>query len=386
MSARVLRAALYLVCCGVGGLLFYLGGLGFVRSEMVGVDVHSLPHVLLPYAFLMIGMLVGFLVGGRLADRADRFSSRLHDMTTQDLLLGGTGAILGAIVVAVIMVPVATAVHMRYFLVLYLTAMVLGAFVGFETLLAVKGEIGLLFGSRSKEPPVETDLERMKGGKILDTNVIIDGRVLDVCHAGFLQGTIYIPGFVLDELQYIADSADSLKRARGRRGLDILNQMRKDSHVLARDLDHLVPEASPVDVKLVSMAKQLSADIVTNDYNLNKVAELQGVLVLNINQLANSLKPVVMAGEEMSVTVIKEGKELNQGIGYLDDGTMIVVENARRFVGETVDVVVTSVLQTVAGKMIFASPKGDHDREEELLGRNIRSYSSSGQRRKARPQ
>jgi uncharacterized protein YacL len=225
----------------------------------------------------------------------------------------------------------------------------------------------------------------MKGGKLLDTNVIIDGRVADVSRAGFLQGCVYIPGFVLDELQYIADSADPLKRARGRRGLDILNAMRKEAKILARDLDHLIPNSAPVDQKLVALAKRLGADIVTNDYNLNKVAELQGVTVLNINQLANALKPVVMAGEEMTVSIIKEGKEINQGIGYLDDGTMIVVENARRLLGETLDVVVTSVLQTVAGKMIFAAPKSEHEQEEELLGRNIRSYSSGGPRRKTRP-
>jgi uncharacterized protein YacL len=227
--------------------------------------------------------------------------------------------------------------------------------------------------------------------KILDTNVIIDGRVSDVCRTGFIEGTIYVPGFVLDELQHIADSSDSLKRARGRRGLDILNQMRSELSLLVRSLDAKA-EAAPheeVDSKLVKLAKKLGGAIVTNDFNLNKVAELQGVPVLNINELANALKPVVLPGEEMSVAVIKEGKEMSQGIGYLDDGTMIVIEGARRRIGETLDVVVSSVLQTVAGKMIFAQIKAGHDDGYEPengdgpqdMGQGPRSYSGGRPRR-----
>lgn len=343
---------------------------------------------LFPFAFATVGVLVGFLVGGWLARHLQRFKKRVQELSTQEALFGIVGGVIAGVVVAVLMFPLSNSMKTMgeiFFPIFYVAAVVVGGLVGFETFLAFRGELASLLGSRVAEPAGPSDLDRMKGGKLLDTNVIIDGRVADVRRAGFLQGAIYVPGFVLDELQYIADSADALKRARGRRGLDILNQMRKESEVLARDLDHLIPDNAPVDVKLVSLARCLEADIVTNDYNLNKVAELQGVMVLNLNQLANALKPVVVAGEEMKITVIKEGKELNQGIGYLDDGTMIVVENARRFVGETLDVVVTSVLQTVAGKMIFATPKMDHDREEELLGRNIRSYSSGGPRRKIRP-
>ncbi len=195
--------------------------------------------------------------------------------------------------------------------------------------------------------------------KILDTNVIIDGRVADVCRTGFIEGEIYVPGFVLDELQHIADSSDSLKRARGRRGLDILNAMNASLPLQVRSLDTKAEYAphEEVDAKLVKLAKHLQGAIVTNDFNLNKVAQLQGVEVLNINELANALKPVVLPGEEMRVVVIKEGKEMNQGIGYLDDGTMIVIEGARRRIGETLEVVVASVLQTNAGKMIFAAIK-----------------------------
>jgi len=362
-----------------------------VVSNDVGTTLLGPWAWLFPLALAMVGILLGGLIAARLSNWVDRFIVRVQEMSSHDLAIGGLGAIPGSLVVIAMMIPVSSIISNMnliggtYFLLFYIVAVLVGGWGGFETFLAVKGEITGLFGTRVVETLDPTDEDRMKGGKLLDTNVIIDGRVADVSRAGFLQGCVYIPGFVLDELQYIADSADPLKRARGRRGLDILNAMRKEAKILARDLDHLIPNSAPVDQKLVALAKRLGADIVTNDYNLNKVAELQGVTVLNINQLANALKPVVMAGEEMTVSIIKEGKEINQGIGYLDDGTMIVVENARRLLGETLDVVVTSVLQTVAGKMIFAAPKSEHEQEEELLGRNIRSYSSGGPRRKTRP-
>jgi len=193
--------------------------------------------------------------------------------------------------------------------------------------------------------------------KILDTSVIIDGRIADICETGFVEGTLVIPQFVLRELQHIADSSDTLKRNRGRRGLDILQRIQKkvDVPVKIHDLDF--PEIKEVDGKLVAMAKLLNAKVITNDFNLNKVAELHGVSVLNINELANSLKPVVLPGEDMKVYVLKEGKEYNQGIAYLDDGTMVVIDNGRRSIGQTVEVCVTSVLQTTAGRMIFTRLK-----------------------------
>lgn len=193
--------------------------------------------------------------------------------------------------------------------------------------------------------------------KILDTSVIIDGRIADICETGFLEGILVIPNFVLNELQMIADSADSIKRNRGRRGLDILNKMQKDQSVMVKISDMDFPEISEVDAKLVKLGKVMKGKIVTNDFNLNKVAEFHGVPVLNINQLSNALKPVVLPGEEMSVTLIKEGKDPNQAIGYLDDGTMVVVENGRRRLNEDVTVTVTSVLQTTAGRMIFTRLK-----------------------------
>lgn len=194
--------------------------------------------------------------------------------------------------------------------------------------------------------------------KILDTSVIIDGRIADICDTGFLEGILVIPNFVLNELQAIADSADSIKRNRGRRGLDILNKMQKDQSIMVKISDMDFADIPEVDAKLVKLAKVMNAKVMTNDFNLNKVAEFHGVPVLNINQLSNSLKPVVLPGEEMQVALIKTGKDPDQAIGYLDDGTMVVVENGRRRLNDEVEVVVTSVLQTTAGRMVFTRLKG----------------------------
>jgi uncharacterized protein YacL len=220
--------------------------------------------------------------------------------------------------------------------------------------------LGLVLGAKHGEwlePARLVSLFRATGPqrryKILDTSVIIDGRVADVCETGFVDGTLVIPQFVLKELQLVADSGDSLKRNRGRRGLDILQKIQKMSgvEVVISDLDF--PDIREVDLKLIELARSMQGKIVTNDFNLNKVAQLRGVEVLNVNELANSLKPVVLPGEIMKVFILKEGKEYNQGVAYLDDGTMVVVDNARKMISKTIDIVVTSVLQTTAGKMIF---------------------------------
>ncbi len=190
--------------------------------------------------------------------------------------------------------------------------------------------------------------------KVLDTSVIIDGRIADICKTQFIEGPLIIPEFVLEELRHIADSSDGLKRNRGRRGLDILKIIQQDLPIQVDIVDTDFEDVSEVDVKLLKLALKIDGYVVTNDYNLNKVADLQGVPVLNINELANAVKPIVLPGEEMVVTVVKEGKEMNQGVAYLDDGTMIVVEGGRKHISETIGVVVTSVLQTAAGRMIFA--------------------------------
>jgi uncharacterized protein YacL len=220
--------------------------------------------------------------------------------------------------------------------------------------------LGVVIGGRKGEwlePSRLVTLFRAAGPerhyKILDTSVIIDGRIADLCDTGFMDGTLVIPQFVLKELQLVADSSDSMKRNRGRRGLDILQKVQKMTgvEVVISDVDF--PEVREVDLKLIELARTLSGKIVTNDFNLNKVAQLRGVDVLNINELANALKPVVLPGEIMKVFILKEGKEYNQGVAYLDDGTMVVVDNARKMISKTIDIVVTSVLQTTAGKMIF---------------------------------
>ena len=197
------------------------------------------------------------------------------------------------------------------------------------------------------------DSSRLHQYKVLDTSVIIDGRIADICETGFLDGTLVVPQFVLRELQQVADSSDSLKRNRGRRGLDILQKIQKMSGVHVQIVETDFPEVREVDLKLIELARKMSGKIVTNDFNLNKVAQLRGVAVLNINELANSLKPVVLPGEVLRVFVIKEGKEQGQGVAYLDDGTMVVVDQGRKALGRTIEVTVTSVLQTTAGKMIF---------------------------------
>ncbi|HET8760447.1 MAG TPA: PIN domain-containing protein [Nitrospiria bacterium] len=202
------------------------------------------------------------------------------------------------------------------------------------------------------------------GRKLLDTSVIIDGRVADLCDTGFLEGNLLVPQFILQELQHIADSSDTLKRARGRRGLDILHRIQNMPGVTVTILDEDVPQVKDVDAKLVALAKKLDAKIVTNDLNLNKVAGLQGVRVLNTNELSNALRPVVLPGEPMRVLVQREGKETGQGVAYLDDGTMIVVDDGRKYIGRHVEVVVTSVLQTAAGRMIFTRLREDADRGE----------------------
>jgi len=236
--------------------------------------------------------------------------------------------------------------------------------------------LGLVIGARFGQERLSGEAHRATGIsgrgnslKVLDTSAIIDGRVADLCETGFLEGTFLVPQFILNELQHIADSSDSLKRARGRRGLDILNKIQKMAELDVRVVEEDFPQVKEVDAKLVVLAKKVGGKIITNDLNLNKVAELQGVRVLNINDLCNALRPVVLPGEMIRVFVLKEGKEAGQGVAYLDDGTMIVVDNARRHIGRNVDVIVTSVLQTTAGRMIFTRLKEETEREELQVAR-----------------
>ena len=258
-------------------------------------------------------------------------------------ILGIIGAYLMTLVIGDSMSDLATKSFLQIVVMLLMSyvGLVVGANKG--DLLNL-GALGGLFGG---EKPSK------KSYKILDTSVIIDGRIADICETGFLDGVLVIPQFVLRELQLVADSADSLKRNRGRRGLDILQRIQKMAHLNVQIVEDDYPQIRDVDMKLIELARNYDSKIVTNDFNLNKLAQLQGVQVLNINELANSLKPIVLPGEIMRVFILKEGKEYNQGVAYLDDGTMVVVDNAKKMISKTIDISVTSVLQTTAGKMIF---------------------------------
>lgn len=231
--------------------------------------------------------------------------------------------------------------------------------------------MGIRFATEGWPPaiPAATGIGKGRTKKLLDTSVIIDGRIADLCETGFIEGTLVVPHFILQELQHISDSSDGLKRARGRRGLDILNVIQKITTINVEVVEDDFPHVKEVDTKLIELAKQMDAKVLTNDFNLNKVAGIQGVKVLNINDLCNALKPVVLPGETIRVFVLKEGKEAGQGVAYLDDGTMVVVDHAKRWIGKTVDVIVTSVLQTSAGRMIFTRIKEETEHEELSFAR-----------------
>ena len=326
-------------------------------------------------AFLLLGMLLGYLLSPSVYGLFATVRRKVEQMSAQEKLALFVGLMIGLVLTVLIVASLHPNVWMN------LVIAIVFCYLGVVAAMSMKEQLRL-----APAVPEKVSAEAATGRpKILDTNVIIDGRIADICRAGFLEGPILVPQFVLDELQQIADSGDSLKRARGRRGLDILNQMRKDIALQVRPFSASIEgESDEVDAKLVRMAQEARGVIVTNDYNLNKVAELQGVLVMNVNELANALKPVVLPGEEMTVALIKEGKEANQGIGYLDDGTMIVVEQGKKYIGDTLDVIVTSVLQTVAGKMIFASPRDERLELEESVERVDRFDRGGGPRRKVR--
>ncbi|HMD71432.1 MAG TPA: PIN domain-containing protein [Bryobacteraceae bacterium] len=277
------------------------------------------------------------------------FEVRLEHVSLKRLIGAACGSVLGIIgayLMSLILDKAGADKFLQVCLLLWMTyiGLVVGAKKGDMLNLAA---LGLFGGEKSSK----------RTFKILDTSVIIDGRIADIAETGFLDGVLVIPQFVLRELQLVADSADSMKRNRGRRGLDILQRVQKMAHLSVQIVEEDFPQVRDVDMKLIELAKVFDCKIVTNDFNLNKVAQLHGVEVLNINELANSLKPIVLPGETMRVFILKEGKEHNQGVAYLDDGTMVVVDNAKRMISKTIDISVTSVLQTTAGKMIF----GKHD-------------------------
>ncbi len=310
---------------------------------------------------MFLGALILFLLTLLFIDSIIKWLKLIEEFFLKipvvDFIFGIIGLILGLVVATLLSTSINNIPVVNFFVPI-IFAFLFGYF-GFRIGYKKRDElISLLsFNKFNKEKGIKKDTGLKYENKILDTSVIIDGRIADICKTGFIDGKLVIPGFVLEELQHIADSADTLKRNRGRRGLDILNKIRKELDISVIIYEGDFEEIQEVDSKLVKLAKILEGKVVTNDYNLNKVCELQGVPVLNINDLSNAVKPVVLPGEEMNVQVIKDGKEHNQGIAYLDDGTMIVVEDGREFINRHIDVLVTSVLQTSAGRMIFAKPK-----------------------------
>ena len=330
----------------------------FLRMGVFGSTVATI----MSFIFSAIaGGILGFLIAPFFIKHLWRFTywveARLNKMPVYDVLAGSIGLAIGLIIAnllgsAFLPIPIVGSY------VPGVISIILG-YLGINIAIRKRDELFSLFGSIpwvGKDKPKEKQASNYQY-KILDTSVIIDGRIADICKSGFVEGTLLIPIFVLEELQHIADSSDLLKRNRGRRGLDILNRMQKELGMYVQIDNRDFDDITEVDSKLVKLGQMINGRVVTNDYNLNKVAELQGVSVLNINELSNAVKPVVLPGEEMTVHVVKDGKEFGQGVAYLDDGTMIVVDGGKKHMGETVGVLVTSVLQTAAGRMIFAKPK-----------------------------
>lgn len=405
MLDKAIKFFITLTCAIIGGvalrqaspfLISYIN-LEFFQIE-TGIFELTLASLVCILLGAIIGSLAGFFVSPYLIDKLKKFTSfvekQLSKMPINDVIAGAVGLAIGLIIAnllgsAFAHIPVVG----NYLPIIF--SIVLG-YLGIRLTIKKRKELAGSFdfiphvlrdALRSREPvakenkaelktadepapeenpPVEkakVNLVKLKENKdknykLLDTNVIIDGRIADICKTGFLEGTLLIPVFVLEELQYIADSSDTLRRVRGRRGLDVLQKIREDESTLEVEIMNVdFDDVQGVDSKLVRLAQKLGGKIITNDFNLNKVAQLRGVSVLNINELSNAVKPVVIPGETMRVQVVKDGKEPGQGVAYLDDGTMIVIENGHRYLSRTISVEVTSALQTSAGRMIFAKPR-----------------------------
>ncbi|WP_091234617.1 PIN/TRAM domain-containing protein [Fontibacillus panacisegetis] len=357
----MLKKSLLMAFGLVGAWFGYtLEGTALLLPEPIGTwfgDMNPiLSHLIMAVAGACLFLLLFSLVAEVVAAKIKKWISSLTRIPMNEMAAGAAGLTAG-LLLSLMLYPVLSWFGSLEELARLALSGLLG-YIGLYVGLEKKEELSSLWKSGSWKNGAGIEEERkLEEHKILDTSVIIDGRIADICKTGFIEGTIVIPEFVLEELQHIADSSDLLKRNRGRRGLDILNKIQKELDVNVMIYEGDFEEISEVDSKLVKLAKVLQGKVVTNDFNLNKVCELQRVSVLNINDLANAVKPVVLPGEEIMVQVIKDGKEHGQGVAYLDDGTMIVVEGGRDFIGSITEVLVTSVLQTSAGRMIFAKPK-----------------------------
>ncbi len=336
-----------------------LGILGFYAGNGLSTYYPS-QQLLITIAATVLGGLLGLWLGPYLTIRPVRgLRAQMTRLSTETLFAGFIGLVAGLLTGALLAYPLSL-LPSPFGKILPFVGVLLFAYFGVAIFIMRQSDIaGLLGGFSSRHEDGSTaNWSQASRTILLDTSVIIDGRVADIARTGFLPGTLLIPRFVLNELQYIADSPDGMRRARGRRGMEVLAELQKAPSVLVRISDIDVDGVREVDDKLVILARQMKCPILTNDYNLNRIAELQGVSILNINELANAVKSVVLPGELMEVTVIQEGKEINQGVGYMEDGTMVVVENGNRYLNQQVHVTVTKVLQTAAGRMIFARPEG----------------------------
>ena len=382
MLDRVLRFFIILLLAIAGGALLNMATpllTSFISTEILKTEMGIFKLSLAGFLSILFGAgagaVLGFLLSPFFIRKLKGFAvfveAQLNKMPTHDVVAGAIGLLIGLIIANLLgyafsKIPVVG----EYIPVVF--SIVLG-YLGIHIMIKKRSELVGIFdfipkfmkemvkireakqAAAPKAPAVEKN--EQPSYKLLDTSVIIDGRIADICETGFLEGTLLIPVFVLEELQHIADSADALKRVRGRRGLDILQKIRQESRMKVKITEEDFEDIPEVDSKLVQLAQQVGGKIITNDFNLNKVAQLRGVEVLNINALSNAVKPVVIPGESMQVAIVKSGKEAGQGVAYLEDGTMIVVENGNRYMGETIEVEVTSALQTAAGRMIFAKPK-----------------------------
>ena len=383
MLEKVLRFFITLIFAILGGALMQLASpllTLFLSTEVLKLDLGLFGLTLASLVCILVGAVLGgvlgFITTPLFTATLKRFTywveTQLNKMPIHDVIAGAAGLAIGLIIANLLgaafsNIPLVGA----YFPVVF--SIVFG-YLGIHITIKKRKEVGDLFGtlpnliSKSREVKAQAKAKEALGQiskeqkssklyKLLDTSVIIDGRIADICETGFIDGALLIPEFVLEELQHIADSSDALKRVRGRRGLDVLQRIRMESKMEVEITSQDFDDIAEVDSKLVRLAQVVGGKLITNDFNLNKVAELRDVPVLNINELSNAVKPVVIPGETMRVSVVKEGKEPGQGVAYLDDGTMIVIENGRRHINNTIEVEVTSALQTAAGRMIFAKPR-----------------------------
>ena len=348
MSIEFIFRIIGMIVIGVGGVWF---GISF--SNLAGE-----PAMARAVAFGMVGMIAGLVLTPYFTTRPIRaIRKTLSQISARSLFAGLSGLVISLIVSALLAFPLSL-LPQPFGQVLPIVLAIVMCYLGVSIFSSRQNDIFQVWASlfsRGGEG-VATDGKSARV-VLMDTSVIIDGRVTDIARTGFLSGELLIPRFVLNELQYIADSGDSLRRQRGRRGLEVLSQLQKDTAISVRISDIDVEGTNAVDDKLIILARQMRAPVLTNDYNLNRVAEIQGVTILNINELANAVKAVYLPGETLNVRVIQEGREHGQGIGYLDDGTMVVVQDGNDFIGEEIETVVTKVLQTAAGRMIFSKPE-----------------------------